>query len=160
MWQIFKYQRWIHGSLVFNVCYNVPCIHQIQNTVLGTKLYVTQFFIFLCSYVLVLWHVVPNLPQMDEWNVNRFNSVLTWSGQGGLEEWWFSHRAREVVLWVKLIAFMLWMICASGHRLPSCNFCCYGMLHLLVGYTYLPWSVVCHFCLIWRHSAHGTEDIP
>jgi len=34
-------------------------------------------FVFLCSFVLVLCYVVPNLPQMDEWNVNKFDSVIT-----------------------------------------------------------------------------------
>jgi hypothetical protein len=62
---------------VCNICYLVPCAHQIQNKVLDIKVFVTQFFLFLCSFVLVLWHTVPNLPQMDVWNVNKFGSVLT-----------------------------------------------------------------------------------
>jgi len=37
----------------------------------------TQIFILLCSVVLVLWHAVPNLPQMDVWNVSKFHSLLT-----------------------------------------------------------------------------------
>jgi len=63
--------------MVCNICYLVPCIHQIQNKVLDIKAFVTQFFLFLCSFVLVLRHAVPNLPQMDVWNVNKFDSVLT-----------------------------------------------------------------------------------
>jgi hypothetical protein len=55
----------------------VPCIHQGQNKILFTEVIVTQFCIFLCSFILVLWHVVPNLPQMDAWNVNKYDSVLT-----------------------------------------------------------------------------------
>jgi hypothetical protein len=42
---------------------------------LRQSVYLPTFYIF-CSFVLVLWHVVPNLPQMDVWNVNKFDSVL------------------------------------------------------------------------------------
>ena len=45
--------------------------------ILGIKVFVIQIFTFLCSFVLVLWHAVPNLPQMDVWNVNKFDFVLT-----------------------------------------------------------------------------------
>jgi hypothetical protein len=51
--------------------------YQIQNKVLGIKVFVTQIFILLCSFVLVLWHTVPNLPQMDVWIVNKFDTFLT-----------------------------------------------------------------------------------
>ena len=37
---------------------------------------VNQFFIFLCSFPRVLWHVAPNLLQVDLWNVNKLDSVL------------------------------------------------------------------------------------
>ena len=33
-WQMYKFQRWLHGGLVCTICYNVPCIHQIQKKVL------------------------------------------------------------------------------------------------------------------------------
>jgi hypothetical protein len=49
IWQKLKNQHWIHGGLVCTVCYNVPCIHQIQNKVLGVKVFVTQFlYSFAC----------------------------------------------------------------------------------------------------------------
>jgi len=39
-WEMFKYQLWLHG-LVCTICYNVPCVHQIHNTVLAIKVFVT-----------------------------------------------------------------------------------------------------------------------
>jgi hypothetical protein len=29
------------------------------------------------SFGLMLWHILPNLPQIDLWNVNKFDSLLT-----------------------------------------------------------------------------------
>ena len=51
MRQMLKYQRWLRGGLVCTICYYVPCIHQIQNSVLGIKVFVTQFFIFVVLYL-------------------------------------------------------------------------------------------------------------
>ena len=53
--QMLIYQRWLCGGLVHTICYNVPSIYQGQQKVLSIKVFVTQLFIFLCSFVLVLW---------------------------------------------------------------------------------------------------------
>ena len=51
MRQMLKYQWWLRGGLVCTICYYVPCIHQIQNSVLGIKVFITQFFIFVVLYL-------------------------------------------------------------------------------------------------------------
>jgi hypothetical protein len=50
----FSYQWYLLGGLGCTICYNVPCIHQGQQNVLCIKVFVTQNFIFLCSFVLIL----------------------------------------------------------------------------------------------------------
>jgi len=43
MGQMLKWQQCLHGGLVCNICYRVPCTHRRQKKVIGVEVFVCLF---------------------------------------------------------------------------------------------------------------------